>query len=111
ACAAALRTGGIEVVVARDIARARWQKFLFLAPLAAVAAVERAPLGTLRRTPHARARLAAAMNEVAALAAARGVSLPADAVARTLDQLELLPDDAMTSMHRDIAAGRPSELH
>jgi len=109
--AAALRTDGIEIVVARDIARARWMKFLFLAPYAAIGAVERVPLGALRRMPLARARLEAAMHEVAALAAARGVSLPPDAVAGMLQRIDGLPEDATTSMHRDIAAGRPSELH
>lgn len=111
ACAAVLRTGGLEVVVTRDIARARWLKFLFIAPYAAVGAVERLPAGPLRRSPEARARLEAAMHEVAALAAARGVTLPPDAVAATLRRIDELPEDATASMHRDIVDGRPSELH
>jgi len=111
ACAARLRTGGIEIVVAADIERARWLKFLFLAPYSAIGAVERVPLGVLRRMPGARARLEAAMHEIAALAAARGVSLPPDAVAAALHRIDTLPEDATASMHRDIAAGRPSELH
>jgi 2-dehydropantoate 2-reductase len=32
-------------------------------------------------------------------------------VAATLQQIDALPDDATASMHRDIVAGRPSELH
>lgn len=111
ACAATLQTGGIEVLVSHAIERARWQKFLFMAPYAAVGAVERAPLGILRRTPRVRARMEAAMYEVAALAAARGVELPPDAVAAALQRLEVLHEDATASMHRDIVAGRPSELH
>lgn len=111
ACAARLRTGGIEIIVAADIDRARWLKFLFLAPYAAVGAVERVPMGALRRMPHARARIEAAMHEIAALAAARGVSLPPDAVAAALQRIDSLPEDTTASMHRDIAAGRPSELH
>src|SRR5262249_52390911 len=91
--------------------RARWQKFLFIAPYAAVGAVERVPLGILRRTPRMRARMEAAMHEVAALAAARGVELPSDAVAATLQRLEVLHEDATASMHRDMVAGRASELH
>jgi len=111
ACAATLRTGGIEVLVTDAIDRARWQKFLFMAPYAAIGAVERAPLGVLRRTPRVRARMEAAMHEVAALAAARGVALPPDAVAVALHRLDVLHEDATASMHRDIVAGRPSELH
>ncbi len=111
ACAAALRTGGIEVIVSAAIERARWQKFLFIAAYSAVGAVGRVPLGTLRGDPATRARLEAAMHEVAAVAFARGVDLPSDAVAIAMQRVDVLPVDATASMHRDIVHGRPSELH
>ncbi|HMG22695.1 MAG TPA: 2-dehydropantoate 2-reductase, partial [Kofleriaceae bacterium] len=104
ACAEVLRAG-IEVIVGpdpADIARARWLKFLFIAPYAALGAVEQLSAGPLRSAPGPRARLEAAMHEVAALAAARGVRLPPDAVAGTLRRIDQLPDDAIASMHRDI---------
>ena len=110
ACAAALRAAGVEVVVAEDIELERWRKFLFIAPYSALGAVTRVPLGAVRQPPH-RARLEAAMREVVAVAAARGVRLPADAVAATLAWYDSLPRDATTSMHRDIAARRTSELY
>jgi len=110
ACARILRTGGIEVLIAASIEPARWTKFLFIAPYAAVGAVERAPLGVIRTRPDARARLIAAMDEVAAVAIARGVALPADTASLMLQRLDNLPADATTSMHRDIVEGRPSEL-
>jgi len=111
ACAAALRLGGLEVLVTRAIERARWMKLLFIAPFGAVGAVERAPVGVVRAQPAARARLAAAMAEVAEVAAARGVALPADAVQLTLARIDELPADGTSSMHRDLVDGRPSELH
>jgi 2-dehydropantoate 2-reductase len=110
-CAAALRAGGIDIAVSKTIERARWSKFLFIAPYSAVGAVERAPLGVIRKAPQARVRLQASMFEIAALAAARGVVLPPDAVAVALQRLDELPPDATASMHRDIVEGRPSELH
>jgi len=110
ACAAALRAAGIEVVVAEDIELERWRKFLFIAPYSAVGAVTRLPLGVVRQPPH-RARIEAAMREVVAVAAARGVTLPHDAVAVTLAWYDSLPSDATASMHRDIVAGRTSELY
>ena len=109
-CAATLRSGGIEVVVAHDIARAVWLKLMFLAPFGAVGAIERTPIGGLRQRPELRARIESAMHEIAALAAARSVALPADSVAAAMHRLDELPEDATTSMHRDIVAGRPSEL-
>jgi 2-dehydropantoate 2-reductase len=110
ACATTLRTGGIEVLVSNAIDRARWTKLLFIAPYAAVGAVERTPLGVFRQVPQARARLLAAMAEIAAVAAARGVPLPPDTAAVMMQKLDELPGDATASMHRDIVDGRPSEL-
>jgi 2-dehydropantoate 2-reductase len=50
------------------------------------------------------------MREIAALAAARGVELAAEIVAQTMARVDEVPADATASMHRDIVAGRPSEL-
>jgi len=111
ACAAVLQTADIEVPITEAIERERWQKFLFIAPYAAVGAVERVPVGVLRKSPHSRARLEAAMDEIVALAAARGVALPPDSVAATMQRIDNLHEAATASMHRDIVDGRPSELH
>jgi 2-dehydropantoate 2-reductase len=111
ACAAALRGAGVDVQVTDAIEAALWSKLLFIAPFGAVGAVERAPAGRLRQTPRARAQLEAAMGEVAAVAAARGVVLPPGAAARAMERIDALPEDAKASMQRDIEAGRPSEVH
>jgi 2-dehydropantoate 2-reductase len=111
ACSERLRGAGLRVEIASDIDRALWSKLLFIAPLGAVGAVEGAAAGALRRAPAVRARLEAAMYEVAAVAAARGVALAPDAVAVAMRRIDQLPEDATASLQRDIAAGRPSELH
>jgi 2-dehydropantoate 2-reductase len=51
-----------------------------------------------------------AVHEVMAVAQARGLTLPADALHITLALLESVPPEATFSMQRDIMAGRPSEL-
>jgi 2-dehydropantoate 2-reductase len=51
-----------------------------------------------------------AMQEIYALAHARGVKLPSDSVEKVMAAVDGLPEDATSSMHRDIAAGKPSEL-
>jgi 2-dehydropantoate 2-reductase len=109
--AAAIRESGAGAVLADDVVAAAWEKFLFIDPFGSVGAVTRAPLGVTRSEPRTRAVLVAAVEEVAAVARARGVALPADAVARTLARYDELPAEATASMQRDVAAGRPSELH
>jgi 2-dehydropantoate 2-reductase len=110
ALAAVLQGAKIRAEVPEDIRRALWEKFLFMAPVAGVGAVTRSPLGTLRSTPETRIMLSGAMEEVAALATARGIPLAPDAVASALDFLDTLPAEGTSSMQRDIMKGRPSEL-
>jgi 2-dehydropantoate 2-reductase len=110
ALAAALVRAGVVANVVEDVERATWEKFLLIEPWGAVASASRAPLGVHRAVPELRALHERAMDEVAALARARGVALPADAVARTLEVLDGIAPEATASMQRDLGAGRPSEL-
>jgi len=50
------------------------------------------------------------MEEIYALAHARGVNLPSDSVDKVMAAVDGLPEDATSSMQRDIAARKPSEL-
>ena len=51
-----------------------------------------------------------AMEEIYTLANARGVKLPPDSVANVMAAIDGLPEDATSSMQRDIRSGKPSEL-
>ena len=110
ALAAVLRAARVEVTIAEDIERAMWEKFMFIEPWGAVASAARAPAGVIRSTPETREVLKRTVEEVAALARARGVSLGADAVPSALARIDAVPFEATASMQRDIGAGRPSEL-
>lgn len=105
-----LRQAGIEVRVSPDIEAAMWEKFLFITALGAVGAVTRAPVGVMRNMSETRALLQQAMEEIRAVAVARGVALADDAIERTFRFLESLPEDGTASMQRDLMEGRPSEL-
>ena len=104
------RAPGVSVTVSDDIESELWRKFLLMCPLAGVASVARVPMGRLRAIPATRDLLCRSMEEVAAVAAARRVRLPADVIAASLAFLDALPAAATASMQRDIAEGRPSEL-
>jgi 2-dehydropantoate 2-reductase len=101
---------GVTAAVPDDIEAALWEKFLFIAPVSAVLAVSRSPIGAVREVGEARRLLQSAMEEVAALARARGVRLAGDAVARVMGYVDGLPYATTTSMQRDTLEGRPSEL-
>ena len=101
---------GLETTIATDIQVALWMKFLFIASFSGVGAVADAPAGVIRSNPKWRAQVISAMAEIYALAHARGVKLPADAITTVMAAVDGLPADATSSMQRDIAAGKPSEL-
>jgi 2-dehydropantoate 2-reductase len=106
----ALASAGVEVATADDFRRALWDKMLFIASFGGVAAAARATAGEVRTTPETRALLAAAFEEVRAVARASGVPLADDVAARTMAFVDSLPEAATPSLQRDVIAGRPSEL-
>ena len=106
----AFRSADISAETAPDITSAMWQKFLFIASVSGVGAVTRAPVGVVRSIPETRGLLQSAIEEVAAVALARGVTLKENAVPATLNVIDSLPPGTTASMQRDIMDGRPSEL-
>ena len=68
------------------------------------------PAGVVRSDPKWRSQLLKAMEEIYALALARGIELPPDSINKVMASVDGLPEDATSSMQRDIAAGKPSEL-
>jgi 2-dehydropantoate 2-reductase len=101
---------GLDTTIATDIQAALWTKFLFIASFSGVGAVANAPAGVLRSDPKWRSQMLSAMQEIYALAHARGVKLPPDSVDKVMAAVDGLPEDATSSMQRDIAGGKPSEL-
>ena len=70
----------------------------------------RAPIGVLRSVPEIRQMLEQSMNEIFAVAQARKITLPEDAINKAIALLDSLPPIGVTSLQRDIVEGRPSEL-
>jgi 2-dehydropantoate 2-reductase len=101
---------GLEITVARDIQVALWTKFLFIASFSGVGAMANAPAGVIRSDPKWRTLILNAMEEIYTLAQARGINLPPDSIDNVMRAVDALPEDATSSMQRDIAAGKPSEL-
>jgi 2-dehydropantoate 2-reductase len=104
---AVFAAAGAEVREAEGEGGVLWEKVVRLAPLAAATALTQRPVGELRVDPDWRERLADAVAEACAVAAADGVELPPAAQWEIIDAM---PPDLTTSTARDVAAGRPSEL-
>ncbi len=107
---AALAAAGAQAEATDDIQKARWTKFIFIAPFSGVGAVARVPAGEIVRCPVTRALLQDAMLEVEAVARAAGVALDPDIVPQTMAFCDNMAPGQTASMQRDIMDGRPSEL-
>ena len=101
---------GLEITIAADIQVALWTKFLFIASFSGVGALANAPAGVVRTDPKWRAQMVSAMEEIYALAHARGIDLPPDSVDKVMASVDGLAEEVTSSMQRDIVAGKPSEL-
>ena len=107
---AALENAGIVARLSENIRRDLWEKLLFVEPLGSIGAVTRVSADVFRSLPESRELLTSAMREVENVAGSVGVPLRSDAVERAMKRIDALPAGATASMHRDLIAGRPSEL-
>jgi 2-dehydropantoate 2-reductase len=101
---------GVKVEVPADIDVALWEKFLFVVSFGGVGSATRAPIGVIRTLPETRRLLDRCLAEIFVVGRARKVALPDDTVARAKAFLNSLPPGGTTSLQRDIADGKPSEL-
>lgn len=107
---AAFQAAGVAAETSPDVRRATWEKFVFLTAASAITAVTRLPVGPLRQRPETRALLAAALTEGVALAAAEGVDLGHDFVARQMALVDGLAPETRASMAQDLLRNRRLEL-
>ena len=105
-----LINAGIKTSIADDFDVALWTKFLFIASFSGVGAMNGKAAGELRTNPATRGQLLTAMDEIYKLSRARNINMPSDSVEKGIANVDRLPIDGTSSMQRDIAAGKPSEL-
>jgi 2-dehydropantoate 2-reductase len=105
-----LRGADIQGEAVADSRIPIWEKFIFLAPFAALSAAARLPLGPLWAVPEFRASYERAMSEVESIARAEEISIAADVRTQKMRYLDESPAASRSSMMMDLAAGRPIEL-
>ena len=101
---------GFDATLSDKIETELWMKFILLASNAAITAATRQPVGKLRDDPDISPYFAAAYQEVADVARARGVRLPDDAVEKISAGTRNMPPAMMASMAVDLIRGNRIEL-
>ncbi len=105
-----LAAADIQAEAVADSRIAIWEKFIFLAPVAAFTAAARLPIGPAWAQPAFRAAVGTAMAEVEALARHEEVAVAADIVEQKLRYMDASPPGMRSSMMVDLTSGRPLEL-
>jgi 2-dehydropantoate 2-reductase len=101
---------GFDSVNSNEILTALWEKFVLLATNSSVVALLRLPVGKWREDPEVIALIENGVAEVAALAGARGINLPADMPTRVVQFTRGAPPDMLPSMAVDLLRGNRLEL-
>jgi 2-dehydropantoate 2-reductase len=101
------RGAGVEARIGDSEAAVMWSKLARLCALALTTSASDRPIGFVRADPRWRTALEGAVNETVAVANADGAGLDPQ---NTLDELDAAHPELGSSMQRDIAAGRATEL-
>ncbi|MBF9221294.1 ketopantoate reductase family protein [Hymenobacter ruricola] len=102
-----LTAAGIALEYQADVFPAIWTKFFFIASFGLVSARYNRSIGQVNEDPALHARARHLMQEIEAIARAKGIDLPADIIARTFQKAATFPYPTPTSLQLDVHAGRP----
>ena len=106
----ALEKAGVTGEIPADISMVLWSKLMFLTSMSAINCITRQPVGLVQSDGETIALYMDAMREVAAVAAAHGVSLGEEAIANNMALAKSFPPNNKTSMFQDLEAGRRLEI-
>ncbi len=110
AFAAAAKEAGIDVAQSDNINRERWEKFVFLIGLSGATGATRMPLGPILADPDTRAFFRSLMEEVIALARAKGVTLAPDFLDSRMKFADTAPPGMKASLLHDLERGNRIEI-
>jgi 2-dehydropantoate 2-reductase len=105
-----LRSAGIDSEVTTDISKLLWQKMMWICGAAGMTSIIRLPVGKLMSFPETREMFKQIMEEVSAVAKAKGVDVGGDYLQSRIDLADHLEKDTTSSMLRDLLGGSKLEL-
>lgn len=106
----AMQAADIQVEAVADARHTVWEKFTYLAPFAAFTGAARLPIGPLWSDDYIQQMFLDAVEEVANVARAHGVKLPADHRSRVFEYAIKLPPSTRSSLLIDLSQGKRIEV-
>ena len=104
------KDSGIDGVLSDNIKRDALTKFSYVSPIGTAGLYLHAVAGDFQREGEARELFKTLIREIVTLANAMGITFEEDLVERNLKILSNLPEEATTSMQRDVMEGKQSEI-
>lgn len=106
----ALAQADIQATAVADARVPIWDKFVYLVPFSGFTGAARLPIGPIWRVPHVREMFYAAAREVAAVAAAEGVTISPDRFDTLRSYMDGIPPATRSSLLTDLEARRRIEV-
>jgi len=106
----AFRASGVQTDVSTNVQVDLWQKFLFICAQGGVTAMTRLGIGEILGCQATLDFYRGVMEEIYAVASARGVILPADSIERTLAFVRSQHPDMRSSLAHDLEKGNRLEV-
>jgi len=107
---AAAQQVGIDITLSDAINQERWKKFTFLIALSGATGAMRMPLGPILADPDTRAFFRSLMEEVIAVARAKGVALPPGFLEEMMKFGDTAPAGMKASLLHDLERGNRIEI-
>ncbi len=104
------KDSGIDGILSDNIKRDALTKFFYVSPIGTAGLYLHAVAGDFQREGEARELFKTLIREIVTLANAMGITFEEDLVERNLKILSNLPEEATTSMQRDVIEGKQSEI-
>ncbi|MCV2484701.1 2-dehydropantoate 2-reductase [Flavobacterium sp. SH_e] len=100
----------IESYLVENIEETVWEKFIFISALASATSYLNQNIGQILSNSESKVTYIELLHEIEDVARAKGLKLPHDIVAQSVVKLEKSPKEATSSMHRDLLAGKNTEV-
>lgn len=104
------KDSGIDGILSDNIKRDALTKFSYVSPIGTAGLYLHAVAGDFQREGEARELFKTLIREIVTLANTMGITFEEDLVERNLKILSNLPEEATTSMQRDVIEGKQSEI-
>ena len=104
------KDSGIDGILSDNIKRDALTKFSYVSPIGTAGLYLHAVAGDFQREGEGRELFKTLIREIVTLANAMGITFEEDLVERNLKILSNLPEEATTSMQRDVIEGKQSEI-